>query len=323
MTDTSTTSVGIPLSVVPVNPPDKSGRGFQIPVAGDGITIVNDSPLNINISTDENMQVNVFEIPAGTSLSFIGTVPYYVTSPSPTTILVLEGIQNYSGGIIGINTAYDILYTNTAFVIPNGGIGVNIVVTAQGTYYAIELLLAQSLPTGAAVQVSVSNEGTGQQVIVTQPLGGDDERFIVPISFSAGDTLAINVFTTAGFTTEAQVLAFRNTPVQFIANTPNTPLYDAPVGGKLIANQTVAGSSSVVALAAPPLGKCYRLHALTCLAPSIILTPSAGVIIGLCSGPTVFLGGQICMTALNFQNLGSSSIIAALTYDIINVPAMT
>jgi hypothetical protein len=304
-----------------------TGVPVQLPNQSNGVTIVNQGEVSVQLCSDQNFSTPVL-LDIGVSMPWsTDNGPLWALSTTATEVLVLPELFNYFNPNL-LPPAYDILYTNNNLVIPHGGIGFNTTVIAKGTYQAVEVLLAQEAASPGAVAISMSNEATGQQVVITQPPTGLDQRFIALLACTAGDTIAVNFFcASASFVTEAQILGFREAPITEIVNAPNTTLNVSNVGGLVLTGISVTAGASGTLINAPPLGHALRLQNVSANGNA---SGSGNILIGVLSlaypiiipypGGNANANGQLFTQALSVLNLTSGTVSVWASYDIVTVP---
>lgn len=238
---------------------------------------------------------------------------------------------NSSALSVNIQSPYDVLATINSLTVPAGSF-LNIgPYQALGTYQAVEVIFGGVSSNPNQIIVTFANQTTGQSTVVTGEVGSLQMQFIAELACSAGDFININIQSAPGaFVNEAQVIGFRQSPLEFVANAPNTPLYDSPVGGQLFVFQNVPAGTAVATLNAPPAGKAYRLHQFgsnIAVAGAAQLTDT---VVGhlyaasTTSVPLTPLNGLICLEALHvFNSAGAGNAACTLFYDLVTIPTVT
>lgn len=110
-----------------------------------------------------------------------------------------------------------------------------------------------------------------------------------------------------------------------VENASGLPLDTYQVGGSLKVNASIGGGTADL-LAAPATGFCYRIHTVGCIAGTAFtfLDGATGIIAFVPASsaqPTLPLGGQIVLGALEVTNAGAAATCFA-TYDIIPVQTL-
>jgi len=102
-----------------------TATGAQLPNGGGGITVVNDNPIPVIIGATQELSDNLVTLQQGSSISLPGGSTWYASAASNTTILVLEGLQNYFSSNVTIDSSgtIDVEVTNSSLNI-NGTVDV-------------------------------------------------------------------------------------------------------------------------------------------------------------------------------------------------------
>lgn len=191
---------------IPANQPT------QIPLSGDGVTVINEGGTAVTLGTDAYLAQSTVNLPAGASLpwKFSAGGVLYAYSPVATTIVVMQGLFNYyNPNVLAASTAPTSLFTqkltfpttslNAYVAIPNN---VRTLVLqglyAPGTTFNPLLVQVIGQTTGLFYYNQhpylIANIGNGGFLVVVPFSSTIDNEVEITLSFITAGAVTLNVY---------------------------------------------------------------------------------------------------------------------------------